>query len=299
MSWTPRFTKAQGVSPVQRARPGHDGPGQRPAAFAGWALCGVRRAQHRLRRQQGRQRDLCAGPAQAAASRCKVVDKGGSARWSADGHSLYFVAPAKGVAQLWRVDLGGKAGLDLAAARGAGAGAVMRRWTWAASSCRRTASSVLLSYEVFTDCADLACTKERIDGARAGQGHRHALRQAVRAALGYLGQRPAQPALRRPASMRKGQLPAEPTLLSRGIDGDVPSKPFGDEERVRVRAGRQDGVFRRAHRRHDRAVVDQLRCLQRAGGRLGRAEEPHGRTTRPGMPIRWPRRTARRCTTWR
>jgi dipeptidyl aminopeptidase/acylaminoacyl peptidase len=27
----------------------------------------------------------------------------------------------------------------------------------------------------------------------------------------------------------KGQLPVEPTLLSRGIDGDVPSKPFGDD----------------------------------------------------------------------
>jgi dipeptidyl aminopeptidase/acylaminoacyl peptidase len=31
----------------------------------------------------------------------KVIDKGSSARWSADGHSLYFVAPAKSVAQLW------------------------------------------------------------------------------------------------------------------------------------------------------------------------------------------------------
>ena len=36
----------------------------------------------------------------------KVVEKGSSARWSADGKSLYFVAPAKDVAQLWRVDLG-------------------------------------------------------------------------------------------------------------------------------------------------------------------------------------------------
>jgi hypothetical protein len=32
----------------------------------------------------------------------KVVDRGGVARWSVDGRSLYFMAPAKGVAQLWR-----------------------------------------------------------------------------------------------------------------------------------------------------------------------------------------------------
>jgi hypothetical protein len=32
----------------------------------------------------------------------KVLDKGGSVRWSADGHSLYFMAPAKDVEQLWR-----------------------------------------------------------------------------------------------------------------------------------------------------------------------------------------------------
>jgi dipeptidyl aminopeptidase/acylaminoacyl peptidase len=33
----------------------------------------------------------------------KVLDKGSSARWSADGRSLYYVAPVDGVAQLWRV----------------------------------------------------------------------------------------------------------------------------------------------------------------------------------------------------
>jgi len=40
----------------------------------------------------------------------KVVDKGSAARWSSDGRSLYFVAPTKGVAQLWRVDLGATGG---------------------------------------------------------------------------------------------------------------------------------------------------------------------------------------------
>ena len=44
----------------------------------------------------------------------KVVDKAGSARWSTDGHSLYFVAPAKGVAQLWRLDPAGFVPLVLA-----------------------------------------------------------------------------------------------------------------------------------------------------------------------------------------
>ena len=44
----------------------------------------------------------------------KVLDNGNAARWSPDGRSLHFVAPVKRVAQLWRLDLGGNAGLGLA-----------------------------------------------------------------------------------------------------------------------------------------------------------------------------------------
>ncbi len=100
----------------------------------------------------------------------KVVDKGSSARWSADGRSLYFVAPAKGVAQLWRVDLGGEGGLDstkFELAKPAVPVQVSHSvLDLGGYKLSPDGKQVLLSYEVFTDCAALACTQQRVD-ARA------------------------------------------------------------------------------------------------------------------------------------
>ena len=157
----------------------------------------------------------------------KVVDKGGSARWSADGRSLYFVAPAKGVAQLWRVDLGGKDGLNLAkhAAPVQVSRGVLDLGGYKLSPDGR---QVLLSYEVFTDCATLACTQQRLD-ARAKDKASGTIydKLFVRHWDTWADGRRNQ--LFVASFDGKGQLSGEPKLLSRGIDGDVPSKPFGDE----------------------------------------------------------------------
>ena len=92
----------------------------------------------------------------------KVLDKASSARWSADGRSLYYVAPVGGVAQLWRADLGGKSGLNLSAhanpVQVSHAPLDLGSYKLSPDGKR-----VLLSYEVFTDCATLTCTKERVD----------------------------------------------------------------------------------------------------------------------------------------
>lgn len=87
---------------------------------------------------------------------------------------------------------------------------------------------VLLSYEVFTDCSTLACTKERVDtrGKDKASGTLYT-KLFVRHWDTWTNGRRAQLFV---ASLDgNGQLPAEPTLLSRGIDGDIPSKPFGDD----------------------------------------------------------------------
>ncbi|WP_426700416.1 prolyl oligopeptidase family serine peptidase [Rhodanobacter sp. Col0626] len=157
----------------------------------------------------------------------KVVDKGGSARWSADGRSLYFVAPAKGVAQLWRVGLGGKTGLNLAkqAAPVQVSHSVLDLGGYKLSP---DGKRVLLSYEVFTDCATLACTQQRIEtrGKDKASGTLYT-KLFVRHWDTWANGRRNQ--LFVGSFDGKGQLAAEPKLLSRGIDGDVPSKPFGDE----------------------------------------------------------------------
>ncbi|CAM0997953.1 Dipeptidyl aminopeptidase/acylaminoacyl peptidase [Rhodanobacter sp. Root179] len=163
----------------------------------------------------------------AGAQPVKVVDKGGSARWSADGRSLYFVAPAKDVAQLWRVDLGGKSGLNPgrhAAPVQVSHGAL----DLGGYKLSPDGKQVLLSYEVFTDCATLACTQQRVDARDKDKAsgtiykklfvrHWDTWANGRRNQL-FVGQFDG-----------KGQLAVEPKLLSRGIDGDVPSKPFGDE----------------------------------------------------------------------
>jgi len=157
----------------------------------------------------------------------KVQDKADSARWSADGHSLYFVAPVKGVAQLWRLDLSGKDGLNLA--RHAPAAQVshtpldINDYKLSPDGKR-----VLLSYEVFTDCATLACTQQRIEARAKDKAsgtiyHKLFVRHWGVWANGRRNQ------LFAASFDGKGQLPVEPTLLTRGIDGDVPSKPFGDD----------------------------------------------------------------------
>ena len=92
----------------------------------------------------------------------KVIDKGGSARWSADGHSLYFIAPAKGVAQLWRLDLGDKGSLNLAK-HGPAAQVSHTPLDLGGYKLSPDGKHVLLSYDVFTDCTTLVCTKARAD----------------------------------------------------------------------------------------------------------------------------------------
>jgi len=157
----------------------------------------------------------------------KVVDKANAARWSPDGRSLYFLAPSKGVDQLWRVDLVAKSGpallphpVPVQVSHGS-----LDVGGYKLSPDGR---QVLLSYEVFTDCATLACTQQRLDArAKDKASGRLQTKLFVRHWDTWANGRRNQLFVARFDARR--QLPVEPTLLSRGIDGDVPSKPFGDE----------------------------------------------------------------------
>ena len=159
----------------------------------------------------------------------KVEARNASApRWSADGRSLYYLAPADGVAQLWRIDFAaGKHGLDL------GALPQPVQVTHGlididAYKLSPDGKSVLISYAVFTDCQDLACTHERLDGRSKDKSTGTLYKKLfVRHWDTWSDGRRSQLYIARFGA--DGTLPTEPTLLSRGIDGDVPSKPFGDD----------------------------------------------------------------------
>jgi dipeptidyl aminopeptidase/acylaminoacyl peptidase len=146
----------------------------------------------------------------------KLVEKASSPRWAPDGSSIYYVAEKDGVSQLWRRPLG--------------TSATAKQVTHApldvdGYKLSPDGKKALLSFGVFTDCADLACTKERLDGREKDK------------ASGTVYDKLFVRHWDTWADGRRAQLfitdldnPSEqPVLLTRGIDGDVPSKPFGDD----------------------------------------------------------------------
>jgi dipeptidyl aminopeptidase/acylaminoacyl peptidase len=144
-------------------------------------------------------------------------------RWSPDGKSLYFLSTRSGSSQVWRLPLGAQS-----PSTGGEAVQVTRLPLDVESfGLSPDGRRLALSMEVFPDCPRLACTQERLAA------------KAKRKASGELfdhlfirhwdtwfdGRRshlfvvPAE-----------GGASAEPVDLSRGMDGDVPSKPFGGPE---------------------------------------------------------------------
>lgn len=159
-------------------------------------------------------------------------------RWSADGRSLYYTAAHDGTNQLWRIDV------DAALAK-AKEPEALKRHAFETTTQATVVSNglaldigsfklspdgrhVLLSLDVFTDCPDINCTKQRLDDKAAGKAtgelydtlfvrHWDTWADGRRSQL-FLGEFGAD-----------GKLLPKLTLMSRGIVGDVPSKPFGDE----------------------------------------------------------------------
>jgi len=139
-------------------------------------------------------------------------------RWAPDGKRVYYLAKAGEVTQVWDLPIDGEGGprqvthlpLDVNSYKLSPDG-----------------KRVLLSIDVFTDCADLTCTRKRLDAAAAGKAtgrlfdslfirHWDTWSDGRRSQLfiADLGGEKAIDSARR---------------LSVGIDGDVPSKPFGED----------------------------------------------------------------------
>ena len=139
-------------------------------------------------------------------------------RWSPDAKAVYFLSSRTGSSQVWRLALdGGEAQpvtqlpLDVGSFKVSPDG-------------RRLA----VTLEVFPDAATLGETKKRLDEKAKPKAsgllfdklfvrHWDTWANGTRAQLFTL---PLDPA---------GAATGEPVLVSRGIDGDVPSKPFGDD----------------------------------------------------------------------
>jgi dipeptidyl aminopeptidase/acylaminoacyl peptidase len=135
--------------------------------------------------------------------------------WSASGDAVYFLSSRSGSSQLWRLAMSGGE-----AVRITDAPVDVESFHVSPKGDR-----VALTFSVFRDCPDLACTRKRADtkGKASGRiynemfvrhwdtwtdGRRNVLYSA-----------PIDAA---------GRISAAPVSLSGTLDGDVPSKPFGD-----------------------------------------------------------------------
>jgi dipeptidyl aminopeptidase/acylaminoacyl peptidase len=141
-----------------------------------------------------------------------------SARWAPDGRTLYFLSNRSGSDQVWSVGVG------------LGEAQQVTHLPMDVGSYRVSPDGkrLALSLAVFTDCRDLACTQQRLAARTASKEsgmvydrlfvrHWDTWSDGTRLQL-FIADLAAN-----------GTVQSEPRRLTRNIDGDVPSKPDGDE----------------------------------------------------------------------
>jgi dipeptidyl aminopeptidase/acylaminoacyl peptidase len=152
--------------------------------------------------------------------------------WSAAGDAIYFLSARSGSSQVWRVSAdGGDATrvtdlpVDVDAFRVSPAG-----------------DRIALGLSVFRDCADLACTKTRAEAKEKEKATGKVYdRLFVRHWDTWADGRNA--VLYSAPIDASGRVSAAPVSLSGSLDGDVPSKPFGDRDEFRFSPDGKTVVF--------------------------------------------------------
>ncbi len=141
-----------------------------------------------------------------------------SPRWSAGGETIYFLSTRSGSSQIWRLPLAGGEALQVTDyPLEVGSFEVAPR-----------GERLALSLEVFPDCADLKCTRARLDAedrskptGRTYDGlfvrHWDTWKTGTRSNLFVI-------------SLAADGRTAPPVNVSKAIAADVPSKPFGGDE---------------------------------------------------------------------
>lgn len=154
--------------------------------------------------------------------------------WSASGDAIYFLSARSGSSQVWRIGAnGGNASkvtdlpLDVDAFRVSPSG-----------------ERIALSMAVFRDCADLACTKTRMDARDKDKASGKVYdRLFVRHWDTWAdGRNAVLYSLPLDGSGKAGAVNSA-VSLSGTLDGDVPSKPFGDREEFRFSPDGKNVVF--------------------------------------------------------
>ena len=147
-----------------------------------------------------------------------AVSSDSSPRWAPDSRSLYFISTRAGNSQVWRLPL---------------TGGVAQRVTdypleVGSLKVAPDGNMLALTMEVFADCPDLACTRERLDARAKDKAsgrlyerlfvrHWDTWSDGTRSHVFTARLRPQGGA-------------AAPVDVARGFDADIPGKPFGDDQ---------------------------------------------------------------------
>ncbi|HTZ70598.1 MAG TPA: S9 family peptidase, partial [Acetobacteraceae bacterium] len=170
------------------------------------------------------------------AARLPASDGGATnPRWSPDGKSIYFLSDRSGTTQIWRTDLA-------VTPNGAAPTQVTNLpLPVGAFAIAPDGNTLIVSLAVFPDCESPACTKQRQDARKAnkatGQLYDHLF---VRHWDEWAdGTRNHLFALHLTAEGATGN----PVPLMPHFDGDVPSKPFGDDSDFAISPDSRSLIF--------------------------------------------------------
>jgi dipeptidyl aminopeptidase/acylaminoacyl peptidase len=143
-------------------------------------------------------------------------------RWAPDGQSLYFLSSRSGSSQVWRLPVG---------AAGAAAGDPVQVTHLPLDVANLTVSPdgarLAFSLEVYPDCPTIACTQERLDK----KAKEKSSGQLYAGGVGFFRHWDSWSAgLRNHLFTLPASGEGEPVDLSRGMNADTPSRPYGGTE---------------------------------------------------------------------
>jgi dipeptidyl aminopeptidase/acylaminoacyl peptidase len=142
-------------------------------------------------------------------------------RWSKDGKQIWFLSSRSGSSQLWVMQADGSS---------------IRQVTnspvdLGGFAIAPTGDRVAFWADVFPQCTDLACTRDRL-AASAKSPETGQVYDRLFVRHWDTWKNGTRSALFTQALDGSGKVTGDPVKVSRGLDGDVPSKPFGGAEEV-------------------------------------------------------------------
>jgi len=153
-----------------------------------------------------------------------------AAQWSMDGRFIYFLSNRGGSSQVWRATVSGGSRAEPPGAAAPADPTQVTNLPLDVGSFRVSPKDdrILVSLDVFLDCADLSCTKQRLDAAAHGAATGVLYKELfVRHWDAWSDARRSQ--LFAMTLDNTGVARGAPVNLTGGI-GDVPGKPFGGRE---------------------------------------------------------------------